>query len=204
MAATQKTKNNLAQYGGICNDQPRPVRLSRCRAATVAVAGDPWRRRHRNQSGMAPTHPLRGRERPVFHAEKFFSTRASHRTRAIRGTRRITTRSTGWSLCTLSTRQNRFQHLCSRAGSRLTITMMQPTRIPRLYSSPISGIRMPRSLLLELPEFPASSKYSGDAQPSHPFAGPAGQRRSSCSFHEDRPSDCLAVLQADRGPGHSR
>ncbi len=124
-AATKKTKDNLAQYGGICRTDPSIVSLP---CGDTTVAGDAGEGAIEIKAAWRQLTVAEARQpRPVSHAKQsFIYTGPPNRTGGI------TMRSTGWSPFTLSIKQNRFRHLCSRAGSRLTITMMRPTRTPRI------------------------------------------------------------------------
>ena len=126
--ALAKTRDNLAQHGGICSTGPSIVSLPCGDAAVAGDAGEgaieikaAWRQ-------LTAQEAVSGRfftQTVIFYTGPQFQ-------------RIITMRSTGWSLFTLSTKQYRFRHLCSRAGSRLTITMIRPTRTLRICSSTIS------------------------------------------------------------------
>ena len=138
-AAKAYTAGNLAQYGGICSTDPSIVSLP---CGDNTVAGDPGEGAIEIKAAWRELTVAEANSQPPGFSRKILSITLL----ALQTHRWLTMRSTGWSLCTSSIKQNRFRHLCSQAGSRLTITMMGPTRTPRVWRLPISGTPHSRSL----------------------------------------------------------
>ena len=94
--------------------------------------------------------------------------------------------------CISSTRPYRFRPSSSRAGSRSTITLSSPPN-RRTWLS-----RIWRSTTGPLPNIPVTRAHPINSQI------PAVNDAGSCGLHGPEPQHHLAVLQADRCPGHAR